>query len=117
MSVHELLVVDHHFEDAGGKYLHKVDILTGLGAVGAAEYAVVDEIVQKRHYLINRFADLLCKITCGAFLAQACGNGDISFIVAYDVRHRVILGCVFVDLVDNAGYTADYLCKLDDLGP
>ena len=116
MGCHELLVVHHHFEYAGREDLHEVDILAALLVIGAAENAIVDEVIQRGLYLLHGLADLLCEILGCALLAQTGGDGDIGLVVGNDVSHAVVFGGVFVDFDDRAGNTADDLGKLDDLG-
>ena len=113
---HKLLVVYHHLEYAGREDLHEIDVLAELFVKRAAENAVVDEVVERGLYLLDGFADLLCKILGRALLAQTGGDGNVGLVIGNDVRHAVVFGCVLVDLDDHTGNAADHLCKLDDLG-
>ena len=112
----KLHVINHHLKDAGGVDLHIVDVLPGLGAVGAAENAVVNEIIQQRLDLLHGLADLFCEPARCALLAQSGGDGDIGLVVADDVHQTVVFRCVLVDLRHYAGHTAYDPGKLDDLG-
>ena len=112
----KLHVINHHLKDAGGVDLHIVDVLTGLGAVSAAENAVVNEIIQQRLDLLHGLADLFCEPARCALLAQSGGDGDIGLVVADDVHQTVVFRCVLVDLRHYAGHTAYDPGKLDDFG-
>ena len=113
---HKLLVVYHHLKYAGREDLHEIDVLAELFVKRAAENAVVDEVIELGLYLLDGFADLLCKILGRALLAQAGGDGNVCLVIGNDVRHAVVFGRVLVDLDDHTGNAADHLCKLDDLG-
>ena len=109
MGFHQFNVVDHHLQNAGCEDLHEVHILAVRLAVGAAEHAVIDQIVQRGHNLIHGLAHLFRQPTGGAFLPKPCRNGQIRFIVADNVAEAVVLRSVFVNFVDYTGYSADHV--------
>ena len=89
VGLHQGDVVDHHLQDAGGEDLHEVDVLAVRLAVGAAEHAVVDQIVERGHDLLHALADLFGQPSRGALLAQTRRDGDVGLVVADDVGQRL----------------------------
>ena len=116
VCIEQLLVVNQHLHDAGGKDLHEVFVHAELLVVGAAEDADPREVLGELLHLLHGLADLFGQPRGGADLAQARGDGDVGLIVGDDAGQTVILGSVLVDLVHNAGQTADDLTQLDDFG-
>jgi len=115
MRVEQLLLVDHHLEDAGREDLHVIRVLAERLVVRAAEDAVVHEVVEQRLHLLHGLADLPGQVGRGALLAQASRDGDIRFLVGQDACHAVVFGRVFVDPGRDAGDAPNDLRQLHDL--
>ena len=115
MRFQQVLLVDHHLEDAGREDLHVICVLAERLVVRAAEDAVVHEVVKQGLHLLYGLADLLGQIGRGALPAQAGRDGDIRFLVGQDACHAVVFGCVFVDLGRDAGDAPNDLRQLHDL--
>ena len=113
----QLFVVDQHLHDAGGEDLHEVLVHAVFFIIGAAENADPGEMLRQLLGLFHTLADLFGQPLGRALLAQTGGDGDVGFVVGDDIRQAVILGGVFIDLVDHTGNAADDLTELDDLGP
>ena len=101
MRRHERLIIHHHFEYAGCKYLHEICILAQLFAVHAAEHAVVHEVIQRRLYLRDGLPHLRGEPARSAFLAQSRGDGDIGLVIGDNVLHAVILRSVLIYLDEH----------------
>ena len=115
MRFQQLLLVDHHLEDAGCEDLHVIRVLAERLVVRAAEDAVVYEVVEQGLHLLHGLADLPGQVGRSALLAQAGRDGDIRFLVGQDACHAVVFGCVFVDLGRDAGDAPNDLRQLHDL--
>ena len=115
MRVEQLLLVDHHLEDAGREDLHVIRVLAERLVVRAAEDAVVHEVVEQGLHLLHGLADLPGQVGRGALLAQASRDGDIRFLVGQDACHAVVFGRVFVDPGRDAGDAPNDLRQLHDL--
>ena len=107
MGVQQLLVVDQHLHDAGGKDLHEVLVHTGLRVPGAAEDADPGQVLGDLLHLVHALSDLLGQVFGGAALAQAGRDGHVGLIVGQDAGQGVVLRGVLVDLVHNTGQAAD----------
>ena len=115
MRFQQLLLVDHHLEDAGCEDLHIIDVLTERLVVRAAEDAVIHEVVEQGLHLLHGLADLPGQVGRSALLAQAGRDGDIRFLVGQDARHAVVFGRIFVDLRRDAGDAPNDFRQLHDL--
>ena len=115
MRFQQVLLVDHHLEDAGREDLHVICVLAERLVARAAEDAVVHEVIEQGLHLLYGLADLLGQVGRGALPAQAGRDGDIRFLVGQDACHAVVFGCVFVDLGRDAGDAPNDLRQLHDL--
>ena len=115
MRFQQLLLVDHHLEDAGCEDLHVIRVLAERLVVRAAEDAVVYEVVEQGLHLLHGLADLPGQVGRSALLAQAGRDGDIRFLVGQDARHAVVFGRIFVDLRRDAGDAPNDFRQLHDL--
>lgn len=115
MRFQQLLLVDHHLEDAGCEDLHVIRVLTERLVVRAAEDAVIHEVVEQGLHLLHGLADLPGQVGRSALLAQAGRDGDIRFLVGQDARHAVVFGRIFVDLRRDAGDAPNDFRQLHDL--
>ena len=59
-------------------------------------------------HLIHGLTDFFGQVFRSPLLAQAGGDGNVGFVVGQDAGQRVVLRRIFVDLVDNAGESADH---------
>ena len=108
MRFQQLLIVHQHLHDAGREDLHEEAIFSVGWVGGDAEHADPRQMLGDLLHLIYGLADLFGQIFHGALLAQAGGDGDVGFVVGQDAGQRVVLRRIFVDLVDNAGESADH---------
>ena len=115
MRFQQLLLVDHHLEDAGREDLHIIHVLAERLVHRAAEDAIVDEVVEQGLHLLHGLADLFGEVARGALFAQTGGNGDVRLVIREDARHAVIFGRVFVDLGRDAGNAPNDFRQLHDL--
>ena len=112
----KLLIVDHHFEYAGGEDLHEIAVLIRAVDLAAAEDAVVHKSVERGLYLIHRPADLIRQPLRRALLAKPGGNGNIGLFVGHDIGHAVVFRGILIYLDEHTGSAAYDLCELDYFG-
>ncbi len=115
VGLKQLLVVDQHLHDAGGKDLHEEAVLAVGGVGGDAEHADPGKVLGKLLDLFQRHAGLFGQILRSALLAQTRGDGDLGLLIGEDGGKGIVLRGVFVDLVHHAGESAYDPAQTDDL--
>ena len=114
MGFEQLLIVDEHLHDAGGKNLHEIAVFAGRLVDGPAEYADPGQMLGQAIDLFHAFTGLLRQVGCAALLPQAGGNGNVRLVVGHDAGEAVVFGGVFVDFVDQAGQPSDDVAQFYD---
>ena len=114
VGIQQLLIVDQHLHDAGCKDLHEVDVFPELLVIGAAEHADPCEVLRKLLNFLHGLSDFFCQIAGCSVFPQAGGDSDIRLVVGDNACQRIVLRRVLIDLVHNAGQSADDVTQFYD---
>ena len=114
MGLEQLLIVDEHLHDAGGKNLHEVAVFTGGLVDGPAEHTDPGQMLGQTIDLFHALAGLFRQIGRTALLPQAGGNGNVRLVVGHDAGEAVVFGGVFVNFIDQTGQTSDDVAQFYD---